>query len=219
ERRAEAAELQARMVSMEEQLVSAGVDRAEMEVKLEDASKVQQEHSERVAVLEKAVVRAKKHKVCGQEAVVRAEKHKGADISRLLDHIAATLYYNSVEVKDGFDVFDVDCDGRLSMDDFRTDDFRTAIAQLELTSIRDEEIEALFASLDMNEDGFISMAEWDLGMKSADRGKVLAPKAGADPVRDLGNQFDAMRAELEASQLAAERMLVNLSAATAGQKG
>ena len=139
---------------------------------------------------------------------------QGADISRLLDHIAATLYYNSVEVKDGFDVFDVDGDGRLSIDDFRT-----AIAQLDLTMIRDEEVEALFASLDMNEDGFISMAEWDLGMKSADRGKVLAPKAGADPVRDLGHSFDAMRAELEASQLAAERMLVNLSAATAGQKG
>jgi hypothetical protein len=40
---------------------------------------------------------------------------QGADISRLLDHIAATLYYNSVEVKDGFDVFDVDGDGRQTL--------------------------------------------------------------------------------------------------------
>ena len=42
---------------------SAGVDRAEMEAKLEDASKEQLAHASRVALLEKAVVRAKKHKV------------------------------------------------------------------------------------------------------------------------------------------------------------
>ena len=32
----------------------------------------------------------------------------------------------------------------------------------------------------MNEDGFVSMAEWDLGMRSADRAKVLITDIGGD---------------------------------------
>ena len=71
-----------------------------------------------------------------------------------LDLIAASLAYNNLSPEDGYDAFDVDEDGKVSLDDLTS-----AVASLNL-QLENEGIRAAFAHLDHENTGFIDKDVW-----------------------------------------------------------
>ena len=101
-----------------------------------------------------------------------------------LDLLAAALSYNGLAVLSGFSAFDQDRDGRVSLEDLRK-----SLSDLELELVH-QELQALFAFMDADNDGFISEAEWAAALRDADPFAVLASQgvramAGEEPVSPL----------------------------------
>jgi DNA repair exonuclease SbcCD ATPase subunit len=95
-----------------------------------------------------------------------------------LDLLAAALSYNGLTVASGFGAFDQDRDGRVSQTDLRK-----SLHELEL-DMPLADLQALFAHMDADADGFISDAEWGAALRDADPLSVLASQG----VRMMGAQ-------------------------------
>ena len=80
---------------------------------------------------------------------------------------AAALVFNNLSHKDGYDSFDADGDGRLSLQDLLD-----AVAQLAL-EITEEDSTNLFAYLDTDGAGFIKREAWLQALEGANAEEVL----------------------------------------------
>ncbi len=85
------------------------------------------------------------------------------------------LSFNHLTIKDGFNAFDVDEDGLISLRDLQSsvDDL-----QLELDV---ETIQLMHRFLDVDADGFISKKEWIAGLDSVQSGKAASSSAAKPP--------------------------------------
>lgn len=83
------------------------------------------------------------------------------------DTIAALLSYNGLPVKDAFEDFDVDGDGKVSMTDLLS---AAATAQLEVT---ESDLQMWHAHYHTAGGGLMTLDEWILAFKSADPEGVL----------------------------------------------
>jgi Ca2+-binding EF-hand superfamily protein len=81
----------------------------------------------------------------------------GDNTSRLrnsIDVVAAALNYNSLSVKDGYDAFDIDEDGQVSLEDLEN-----VVSHLKL-NLSVEAINELYEHLGGQKDGSVSRDEW-----------------------------------------------------------
>eukprot|EP00961_Rhodomonas_salina_P133986 1802721-Rhodomonas_salina.3 len=81
--------------------------------------------------------------------------------------VGAALVYNQLSVQQGFSAFDADRDGRIS-----AEDMRKSLAELEM-GLTEAEMQVLHAELDRDKDGFLSVSEWEEGLRAADYSAVL----------------------------------------------
>ncbi len=75
-------------------------------------------------------------------------------VSSSIDLIAAALMFNELSASDGYDAFDADEDGKVSLGDLQI-----AAAQLQL-NISEQDIRSLFESLDKGRTGYIPREDW-----------------------------------------------------------
>ena len=81
--------------------------------------------------------------------------------------VGAALLLNRLSIDEGFEAFDADADGKISLDDLSK-----SVEKLEL-GLKDDEIKALLTELDQNRDGFVDRSEWMDGIKASDLNTVL----------------------------------------------
>jgi len=86
------------------------------------------------------------------EAKLKREPEKAKQTA--INTIAAALVYNSLSPEDGYDAFDVDDDGKLSLSDLLS-----AVTQLKL-EISEGDCKSVFENLDAGKTGFIPKAAW-----------------------------------------------------------
>ena len=93
------------------------------------------------------------------------------------------LSFNHLTIKDGFNAFDVDEDGLISLRDLHSsvDDL-----QLELDV---ETIQLMHRFLDVDADGFISKKEWIAGLDSVQSGKAASSSAAKPPANPSHTAF------------------------------
>ena len=96
--------------------------------------------------------------------------------SRAIDVVAATLSYNSLTADKGFEAFDLDEDGKLSLNDLME-----SANQLQM-GIADADLRTLFASLeDAADPGFINKEAWVQAVGASDTADVLRSRGVSMP--------------------------------------
>lgn len=106
----------------------------------------------------------------------------GSVIQRLLDMIGATIEYNALSAKEGFDAFDMDADGLIS-----PADFAASAARFDLRASA-AAIRQLHSALDVDRDGVLSRAEWEQGLRLSKPAAVL--KDSSPSSRSSGMRFE-----------------------------
>jgi Ca2+-binding EF-hand superfamily protein len=118
------------------------------------------------------------------------------EVQKTINAIGAALAYNSLNAEDGYDAFDADEDGKVSLDDLKS---RVVTLQLDLTH---ESLEALMAQLDPTQAGYISREEWAKSLADASVDEVLKSRGLSVPAsndnvnattsQDLSNMIRAL---------------------------
>mmetsp|Transcript_38538 Transcript_38538/g.77242 ORF Transcript_38538/g.77242 Transcript_38538/m.77242 type:complete len:144 (+) Transcript_38538:563-994(+) len=87
--------------------------------------------------------------------------------------VAASLEFNRLSATDGYDAFDADEDGLVSLSDLQT-----AVETLEL-NLKQSEVETLFKHLEAAEGGHVSKDKWQEAMGSAKTTEILQSRGVA----------------------------------------
>ena len=87
-----------------------------------------------------------------------------------INTIAAALIFNELSPEDGYDAFDADEDGQVSLSDLQS-----AVTQLQL-EISEQNSASLFESLDADKTGFIPKAAWLEAIAGAKTEDILKSK-------------------------------------------
>lgn len=118
----------------------------------------------------------------------------------LVDVLAATLSFNQMSPEEGYEAFDGDGDGKVSLDDLRQ-----AVAQLQM-GIADADIRVLFSSLeDAAQSGYINQKAWVQAINSANTSDILksrgVPTAPAPVSENVQMAIDTIAAALVFNEL------------------
>jgi len=84
-----------------------------------------------------------------------------------INTVAASLIFNELSPEDGYDAFDADEDGQVSLSDLQS-----AVESLSL-DISEQDVKGLFVNLDAGTTGFIPKAAWVQAIAGADADAVL----------------------------------------------
>ena len=106
-----------------------------------------------------------------------------------MNTIAAILIFNKLSAEDGYDTFDVDDDGQVSLSDLRS-----SVTALNL-GISEEDSKSVFESLDTGKTGFIPKAAW---------GEAIAGASAEDTLRARGITIPDTTAEAKLKREAEE---------------
>jgi Ca2+-binding EF-hand superfamily protein len=97
----------------------------------------------------------------------KADADSPSKLRNSVDIIAAALDLNALSVTDGYDAFDADEDGKVSLDDLKS-----VIAQLSLNLVQDE-IVKLYDHLGGKSKGYVTREEWGRVVSTGRGAKVL----------------------------------------------
>ena len=115
--------------------------------------------------------------------------------------LAATLRYNNLSPEQGYDAFDTDEDGKVSLQDLQA-----SVSQLQM-GIAEADIRALFASLENAVDkGFIDKQAWVRAINDADTADILKSRGiSTEPVSEnVQTAINTIAAALAFNQLSPE---------------
>ena len=129
-------------------------------------------------------------------AAFRGALSLALDVITAMNAIAATLRVNSLSPVDGYDEFDDDQDGRLSMSDLKA---ANSILHMDLS---EENLRALFLLLDPLKEGYIRQEQWTKSFALATGVEDLLRSRGCDHRGiSIGPQADDMVAEAKPNDL------------------
>ena len=97
----------------------------------------------------------------------KTEPASAVDVQAAVNTIAAALIFNGLNPEDGYDAFDADEDGQVSLKDLQN-----AVKTLSL-EIAEEDSKRLFETLDTGKNGFIAREAWVEAMSDANTEDVL----------------------------------------------
>ena len=129
-------------------------------------------------------------------AAFRGALSLALDVVTAMNAIAATLRVNSLSPVDGYDEFDDDQDGRLSMSDLKA---ANSILHMDLS---EENLRALFLLLDPLKEGYIRQEQWTKSFALATGVEDLLRSRGCDHRgTSISPQADDMVAEAKPNDL------------------
>ena len=129
-------------------------------------------------------------------AAFRGALSLALDVITAMNAIAATLRVNSLSPVDGYDEFDDDQDGRLSMSDLKA---ANSILHMDLS---EENLRALFLLLDPLKEGYIRQEQWTKSFALATGVEDLLRSRGCDHRgTSISPQADDMVAEAKPNDL------------------
>jgi Ca2+-binding EF-hand superfamily protein len=160
----------------------------------------------------------------------RTEIVTGSKVSSSIDLIAGALMFNQLSASDGYDAFDADEDGKVSLVDLQS-----AAAQLQL-AISEQDIRSLFESLDKGRTGYIPREAWVQTIGFGDGEDILKSRGLSTKVVGEWSQYSCLvkqdnplktrgvvdiegmlpedgKVSLSNLKMAAEKLQINLTAA------